>query len=44
VSEARRRQDRFLHVLLARLHSLPWSYQPDARPAIARAEVSIVPD
>jgi D-alanyl-D-alanine carboxypeptidase/D-alanyl-D-alanine-endopeptidase (penicillin-binding protein 4) len=44
VSEARRRQDRFLHVLLARLHSVPWSYQPDARPAIARAEVSILPE
>ena len=44
VSAARRRQDRFLHLLLARLHSVPWNYQPDTRPAIARAEVSILPE
>ena len=36
---ARRRQDRFVAALLARLHSLPWEYQPDTRPAIARALV-----
>lgn len=39
VGEARARQDRFLRVLLARLHSLPWSYLPDTRPAVARAQV-----
>ena len=39
VSEARARQDRFLRVLLERLHSLPWSYQLDTRPAVARAQV-----
>jgi D-alanyl-D-alanine carboxypeptidase/D-alanyl-D-alanine-endopeptidase (penicillin-binding protein 4) len=37
VPVARRRQDRFVAALLARLHSLPWDYRPDARPAIARA-------
>jgi len=42
VSEARSRQDRFLRALLARLNSLPWSYQPDLRPAVARAEVLVV--
>jgi D-alanyl-D-alanine carboxypeptidase/D-alanyl-D-alanine-endopeptidase (penicillin-binding protein 4) len=42
VSEARARQDRFLRALLARLNSLPWSYQPDLRPAAARAEVVLV--
>ncbi len=40
VPVARRRQDRFVAALLARLHSLPWDYQPDARPAIARALLS----
>jgi serine-type D-Ala-D-Ala carboxypeptidase/endopeptidase (penicillin-binding protein 4) len=39
VPEARRRQDRFVRVLLAHLHSQPWSYQRDPRPAVARAEV-----
>ncbi len=39
VPEARRRQDRFVRALLAHLHSQPWSYQRDARPAIARAQV-----
>lgn len=38
VPEARRRQDRFLHALLTRLHSVRWSYQRDAHPAVARAE------
>jgi D-alanyl-D-alanine carboxypeptidase/D-alanyl-D-alanine-endopeptidase (penicillin-binding protein 4) len=39
VPVARQRQDRFVSALLARLHSLPWPYQPDARPAIARAQL-----
>jgi serine-type D-Ala-D-Ala carboxypeptidase/endopeptidase (penicillin-binding protein 4) len=39
VPEARRRQDRFVRSLLAHLHSVPWNYQRDVRPAIARAEV-----
>ncbi len=43
VSVARQRQDRFVGALLARLHSLPWPYQRDARAAIARAQVDIVP-
>jgi D-alanyl-D-alanine carboxypeptidase/D-alanyl-D-alanine-endopeptidase (penicillin-binding protein 4) len=43
VPEARRRQDRFVRALLAHLHSLPWSYQRDVRPAIARAEVLKAP-
>lgn len=34
---ARDRQNRFIAELLARLHTVPWQYQPDARPAIARA-------
>jgi D-alanyl-D-alanine carboxypeptidase/D-alanyl-D-alanine-endopeptidase (penicillin-binding protein 4) len=38
VAEARRRQNLFVHELLARLHSVPWNYQPDARPAVARAQ------
>jgi len=42
VPEARRRQDRFVRRLLMKLHSLPWKYQPDVRPAVARAEVSTV--
>jgi D-alanyl-D-alanine carboxypeptidase/D-alanyl-D-alanine-endopeptidase (penicillin-binding protein 4) len=40
VPEARRRQDRFVRALLTHLHSVPWNYQRDVRPAIARAEVS----
>jgi D-alanyl-D-alanine carboxypeptidase/D-alanyl-D-alanine-endopeptidase (penicillin-binding protein 4) len=40
VPEARRRQDRLVRELLLRLHSVPWPYQPDARPAVARAEVA----
>ncbi len=39
--EARRRQDRFVHALLGQLHSRPWNYQRDARPAIARVELSM---
>ena len=41
VPEARRRQDRFVRVLLARLHTRPWPYQPDPRPAVARATVQL---
>jgi len=44
VVEARRRQDRFVRALLAKLHTLPWNYEPDARPAVARATVLIVAD
>ncbi|MDB6161309.1 MAG: hypothetical protein JWO04_5015 [Gammaproteobacteria bacterium] len=43
VPEARRRQDRFVRSLLAQLHSVPWNYQRDVRPAIARAEVLKAP-
>lgn len=43
VPEARRRQDRFVRALLAHLHSAPWKYQRDVRPAIARAEVLMAP-
>jgi D-alanyl-D-alanine carboxypeptidase/D-alanyl-D-alanine-endopeptidase (penicillin-binding protein 4) len=43
VPEARRRQDRFVRALLTHLHSVPWNYQRDVRPAIARAEVSVPP-
>lgn len=43
VSEARRRQDRFVRALLGHLHSRPWSYQRDPRPAIARAEIVAAP-
>lgn len=39
VPEARRRQDRFVRALLGRLHSQPWPYERDVRPAFARAEV-----
>ncbi len=38
VPEARRRQDRFLRALLATLSTAKWPYQPDLRPAAARAE------
>jgi D-alanyl-D-alanine carboxypeptidase/D-alanyl-D-alanine-endopeptidase (penicillin-binding protein 4) len=41
VPEARRRQDRFVRALLQHLASVPWSYQRDVRPAIARAEISL---
>ncbi len=44
VPEARRRQDRFVAMLLAQLHSRPWKYEPDSRPAVQRAElVSLSP-
>jgi D-alanyl-D-alanine carboxypeptidase/D-alanyl-D-alanine-endopeptidase (penicillin-binding protein 4) len=43
VPEARRRQDRFVRSLLAHLQSVPWDYQRDVRPAIARAEVLKAP-
>jgi serine-type D-Ala-D-Ala carboxypeptidase/endopeptidase (penicillin-binding protein 4) len=43
VPEARRRQDRFVHALLLHLHSVQWNYQPDARPAVARAEILDAP-
>ncbi len=39
VPTARGRQNRFVAALLARLHTVPWNYQPDARPAIARARL-----
>jgi D-alanyl-D-alanine carboxypeptidase/D-alanyl-D-alanine-endopeptidase (penicillin-binding protein 4) len=39
VPAARDRQNRFIAALLARLHTMPWNYQPDARPAIARARL-----
>ena len=42
VPVARQRQDRLVGALLARLHSLPWNYQRDARPAIARAQIDAV--
>ena len=42
VPQARARQERFLRALLARLHSVPWNYQPDPRPAIARAQATLV--
>jgi len=31
-----------MHTLLRHLNTMPWNYQPDPRPAIARAEVSYV--
>jgi len=43
VPEARRRQDRFVRALLERLHSVPWKYQRDTRPAVARAEATLAP-
>jgi D-alanyl-D-alanine carboxypeptidase/D-alanyl-D-alanine-endopeptidase (penicillin-binding protein 4) len=39
---ARQRQDRFVRALLARFHTRPWNYQPDLRPAVARATAEIV--
>jgi D-alanyl-D-alanine carboxypeptidase/D-alanyl-D-alanine-endopeptidase (penicillin-binding protein 4) len=39
VPEARRRQDRFVRVLLRHLHSIPWSYRRDPRPAVARVQI-----
>jgi D-alanyl-D-alanine carboxypeptidase/D-alanyl-D-alanine-endopeptidase (penicillin-binding protein 4) len=43
VPEARRRQDRLVRALLAHLHSQPWNYRRDARPAIARTDVLRTP-
>jgi D-alanyl-D-alanine carboxypeptidase/D-alanyl-D-alanine-endopeptidase (penicillin-binding protein 4) len=43
VPQARLRQDQFVRALLMRLRSLQWNYQRDARPAVARAQVLIVP-
>lgn len=42
VPVARLRQDRFVRALLAHFHTQPWRYQPDLRPAVARAEAEIV--
>jgi D-alanyl-D-alanine carboxypeptidase/D-alanyl-D-alanine-endopeptidase (penicillin-binding protein 4) len=42
VPEARRRQDRFVRVLLSNLHTQVWPYVRDTRPAIARATAQIV--
>jgi D-alanyl-D-alanine carboxypeptidase/D-alanyl-D-alanine-endopeptidase (penicillin-binding protein 4) len=42
VREARARQDRLVRSLLSKLNSLPWTYQPDLRPAVARAQVLLV--
>jgi D-alanyl-D-alanine carboxypeptidase/D-alanyl-D-alanine-endopeptidase (penicillin-binding protein 4) len=36
---ARRRQDAFVHALLASLNTEAWAYRRDLRPAVARAEV-----
>jgi D-alanyl-D-alanine carboxypeptidase/D-alanyl-D-alanine-endopeptidase (penicillin-binding protein 4) len=43
VPQARRRQDQFVRALLVRLHSTPWIYQRDTRPAVARAQVLVAP-
>jgi serine-type D-Ala-D-Ala carboxypeptidase/endopeptidase (penicillin-binding protein 4) len=43
VPQARHRQDHFVASLLRALHALPWRYQPDPRPAIARQELSAAP-
>ena len=42
VSDARRRQDRFVRALLAHYHTVPWDYVHDVRPAVARATAVIV--
>lgn len=42
VPEARRRQDRFVRALLSRLRTRRWAYQPDTRPAIARADIELL--
>jgi serine-type D-Ala-D-Ala carboxypeptidase/endopeptidase (penicillin-binding protein 4) len=39
---ARQRQDRFVRALLAQFHTKAWDYQPDLRPAVARATADIV--
>jgi D-alanyl-D-alanine carboxypeptidase len=43
VSEARRRQDRFVRVLLSRLPTLTWPHAAEAQPAIAREELTLAP-
>ena len=43
VPVARRRQDRFVAALLARLPGMRWDYQPDPRPAVARALLATAP-
>jgi D-alanyl-D-alanine carboxypeptidase/D-alanyl-D-alanine-endopeptidase (penicillin-binding protein 4) len=43
VPQARLRQDRFVRALLVRLHSVPWNYRRDPRPAITRAQVLAAP-
>jgi D-alanyl-D-alanine carboxypeptidase/D-alanyl-D-alanine-endopeptidase (penicillin-binding protein 4) len=43
VPQARLRQDRFVRALLVRLHSVPWNYRRDPRPAITRAQVLATP-
>jgi D-alanyl-D-alanine carboxypeptidase/D-alanyl-D-alanine-endopeptidase (penicillin-binding protein 4) len=43
VPQARLRQDRFVRALLVHLHSVPWNYRPDTRPAVARAQISVAP-
>lgn len=40
VPVARGRQDRFVSALLARFHAQPWDYLHDARPAVARAQLT----
>lgn len=42
VPEARRRQDRFVRVLLSNLHTQVWTYERDTRPAIARATAQVM--
>ncbi len=43
VPEARRRQDRFVRMLLAQLPTLPWPHAAEVQPAIARAELMLAP-
>ena len=43
VPEARRRQDRFVRLLLTQYQTERWPYSRDDKPAIARAEVLIAP-
>jgi len=42
VPAARRRQDKFVRMLLHRLRTVPWDYTRDDRPAVARTDVSVV--
>jgi serine-type D-Ala-D-Ala carboxypeptidase/endopeptidase (penicillin-binding protein 4) len=41
VPRARKRQDRFVQALLRALDTVPWEYERDIRPAVARAEVTV---